>query len=73
MAELEEAEAWCLGGGEDFELVLALERTWAQALVTALPGSGVIGSLVAGPGGEVGWFGVDGGEGIAAEGYRHFG
>jgi thiamine-monophosphate kinase len=74
MAELEEAEAWCLGGGEDFELVLALERTWAQALVTALPGSGVIGSLVAGPGGEVSWFGVDdGGERIGAEGYRHFG
>ena len=45
MAELAEAEAWCLGGGEDFELVLALEPAWAAAVVAALPGSQVIGHL----------------------------
>jgi thiamine-monophosphate kinase len=55
MAALAEAEGWCLGGGEDFELVLALEPTWATALVGSLPGSGVIGALVAGPAGEVRW------------------
>jgi thiamine-monophosphate kinase len=73
MAALTEAEAWCLGGGEDFELVLALEPTWARALVAALPGSGVIGALVAGPGGEVRWSAAGGGERIRAEGFRHFG
>ncbi|MFN9621345.1 MAG: thiamine-phosphate kinase [Cyanobacteriota bacterium] len=72
MAGLENGEAWCLGGGEDFELVLALEPTWARALVAALPGSGVIGALVAGPGGEVRWSAAGGGERIAAEGFRHF-
>jgi thiamine-monophosphate kinase len=47
MAELAEAEAWCLGGGEDFELVLALEPAWAATVVAALPGSQVIGHLSA--------------------------
>jgi thiamine-monophosphate kinase len=70
-ARLAEAEAWCLGGGEDFELVLALEPGWAAALVAALPGSGVIGALVAGPGGEVRW--SEGGAVIEVRGYRHFG
>jgi thiamine-monophosphate kinase len=73
MAALENGEAWCLGGGEDFELVLALEPTWARALVAALPGSCVIGALVAGPSGEVRWSAAGGGERIAAEGFRHFG
>jgi thiamine-monophosphate kinase len=73
MAALEQGEAWCLGGGEDFELVLALEPTWARALVAALPGSGVIGALEAGPGGEVRWSAAGGGERIGAEGFRHFG
>jgi thiamine-monophosphate kinase len=45
MAALPQAEAWCLGGGEDFELVLALEPRWALALMAALPGSRVIGRL----------------------------
>jgi thiamine-monophosphate kinase len=74
MAARAEAEAWCLGGGEDFELVLALEPAWARALVAALPGSGVIGELVAGPGSEVRWSGR-GGEGgpIQGQGYSHFG
>ena len=30
---LEKAEHWCLYGGEDFELVLALEPRWAEALI----------------------------------------
>ena len=46
MAPLADAERWCLNGGEDFELVLALEPTWAERLCAALPGCQVIGELV---------------------------
>jgi thiamine-monophosphate kinase len=74
MAALPQAEAWCLGGGEDFELVLALEPGWAAALVAALPGANLIGELVAGLPGALGWsdgapwpIGAD-----AASGYSHF-
>jgi thiamine-monophosphate kinase len=45
MADLPQAEAWCLGGGEDFELVLALAPAWAEALVEQLVGAQVIGRL----------------------------
>lgn len=48
MATLPEAERWCLAGGEDFELVLALEATWAERLLALLPGCRRIGHLVAG-------------------------
>jgi thiamine-monophosphate kinase len=41
------AEDWCLWGGEDFELVLALEPAWAAALVEQLPGTRCIGRLEA--------------------------
>jgi thiamine-monophosphate kinase len=75
MAGLPRAEVWCLEGGEDFELVLALEPAWAEALAAALPGSGVIGELLAGPAGALGWGGSAGqeDEAIASGGYRHFG
>ena len=73
MAGLPEAQAWCLGGGEDFELVLALEPAWAQTLLEVLPGSSRIGELVTGEAGALGW--SDGGawphEG-AGSGYSHF-
>ena len=69
MAGLPQAQDWCLGGGEDFELVLALEPAWAWALVAALPGSGVIGALVEGPRGELHW---SEGDSVAVSGYRHF-
>jgi thiamine-monophosphate kinase len=87
MAGLADAEAWCLAGGEDFELVLALEPRWAEALLATLPGSAVVGALVAGVAGELRWS-ASGGEGddgsrgggaasagevIAVKGYRHFG
>ena len=73
MATLAEAEGWCLAGGEDFELVLALEPAWARALVAALPGSGVIGALVAGPAGELRWASPKGeGDRIEPRGYSHF-
>jgi thiamine-monophosphate kinase len=55
MAGLPAAEAWCLGGGEDFELVLALNPVWAEALIAALPGATRIGELVEGPAGNLGW------------------
>jgi thiamine-monophosphate kinase len=45
MADLPQAERWCLGGGEDFELVLALAPAWAEALVEQLEGAQVIGRL----------------------------
>ncbi|MEB3259720.1 MAG: thiamine-phosphate kinase [Cyanobacteriota bacterium] len=74
MATLAEAEGWCLAGGEDFELVLALEPAWARALVATLPGSGVIGALVAGPAGELRWASpVGDGDRIEPKGYSHFG
>jgi thiamine-monophosphate kinase len=66
-----------LGGGEDFELVLALAPAWAEALVAALPGARAIGELVAGEAGALGWTGGEAwsqGEGktAASSGYRHF-
>lgn len=45
MAGLAQAESWCLSGGEDFELVLALDPSWAQALQSAVPGARLIGML----------------------------
>ena len=77
MAALPQAEAWCLGGGEDFELVLALEPAWAESLIAALPGTTRIGELVAGEAGALGWSDGaawsrgDGGS-AAASGYSHF-
>ena len=78
MAALAEAEAWCLSGGEDFELVLTLEPGWAAAMEAALPSASRIGELVVGVAGELGW--SDGGawsrgnrgDGSATCGYRHF-
>jgi thiamine-monophosphate kinase len=77
MAALPQAEAWCLGGGEDFELVLALEPVWAVALIAALPGTTRIGELVTGEAGALGWidgtpwYTGDGGR-AASSGYSHF-
>ena len=45
MAGLDEALAWCLAGGEDFELVLALEPSWAEELQARVSGSRLIGRL----------------------------
>ena len=74
MAALPEAQAWCLSGGEDFELVLALEPGWADALLQALPGATRIGELISGEPGGLGW--SDGGRwpGVASTGlgYQHF-
>ena len=77
MAGLPQAEAWCLGGGEDFELVLALEPAWADALIAALPGTTRIGKLVAGKTGSLGWsdgapWGPGAGGNSVASGYSHF-
>ncbi len=77
MAGLPQAAAWCLGGGEDFELVLALEPLWAEALIAALPSTTRIGELVAGEAGALGWsdgapWGAGDGGSVAASGYSHF-
>ena len=75
MAALPPALNWCLNGGEDFELVLALEPTWAQMVLAALPGSSLIGELVTGEPGQLGW--ADGtawdtDNAASAPGYSHF-
>ena len=77
MVGLPQAAAWCLGGGEDFELVLALQPPWAEALIAALPGTSRIGELVAGQAGALGWsdgapWGQGDGGSAAASGYSHF-
>lgn len=70
LAPLAQAEAWCLGGGEDFELVLTLPPAWCEAFLHALPGSTAIGRLVPGPG-QVLW--AETGESVTPNlGYRHF-
>ncbi|WP_341883492.1 thiamine-phosphate kinase [Synechococcus sp. UW140] len=43
-------EPWCLDGGEDFELVLALDPLWADNFVAQLPGAQCIGWLGDKPG-----------------------
>lgn len=55
MAPLDGAESWCLGGGEDFELVLALPPAWADALAMRLAGVHPIGELVAASPGTLNW------------------
>jgi thiamine-monophosphate kinase len=56
LAKLGEGETWCLGGGEDFELVLALDPAWAEALIKALPQASRIGSLETAQGpGSLAW------------------
>jgi len=77
MAGLPDAETWCLGGGEDFELVLALAPAWAEALIAALPGATRIGELVAGDEGVLGWsdgtpWSAGEGKNGAGSGYSHF-
>jgi thiamine-monophosphate kinase len=72
LAQLEAGERWCLGGGEDFELVLSLPPSWAEALLKALPGASRIGSLVEAVPGLVRW--QESGEPLAAteSGFTHF-
>jgi thiamine-monophosphate kinase len=73
MAGLAHAETWCLQGGEDFELVLALEPGWAETLLASLPGTQRIGTLVAGDPGGLGWAdGAPWAPGEAGGGYSHF-
>lgn len=71
MEALNEAASWCLSGGEDFELVLALDPGWAQQLILTLPGTRRIGSL-AGGAGVLRW--AEGGSPLtgAAAGFTHF-
>ena len=75
LAELPQGEAWCLAGGEDFELVLALEPAWAKALLAALPGASPIGALAAGsadqPPDPVAWLQGDA-PCPASSGFTHF-
>ena len=38
-------QRWCLGGGEDFELVVTLPQAWAQAWIHAQPSSRQVGVI----------------------------
>jgi thiamine-monophosphate kinase len=71
MVALPQAEAWCLGGGEDFELVLALPGAWAEALVATLPDSRPFGELAAGNPGGLLWS-RGGVVQAACGGYQHY-
>lgn len=76
MAALPEAERWCLDGGEDFELVLALEPAWADALMECLPGTTAIGRLESGGRADhLGWSDGSPWPGAASgiAGFQHFG
>lgn len=72
LARLPMAEQWCLNGGEDFELVLALEPAWAQALLATLAGCHCIGTLVGDAHQGVCW--TESGQPVSAGpgGYSHF-
>jgi len=74
LAQLPQGEAWCLAGGEDFELVLALTPAWGKALLAALPGSQRIGQLIrasaSAPAGSLCWQGSK--QPLEAAGYSHF-
>jgi thiamine-monophosphate kinase len=72
MAKLPFAQAWGLGGGEDFELVLALKPAWAMGLVEGLPGASRIGELVPATPGLVRWSPGGAPLGPSAIGYTHF-
>lgn len=73
MAGLAQAQHWCLCGGEDFELVLALEPAWAEALLSELPGSRRIGRLTASDAaGLIGWQDPDLAFPEDAVGFCHF-
>ncbi|MCP9927126.1 thiamine-phosphate kinase [Cyanobium sp. CH-040] len=74
MAALPEALDWCLGGGEDFELILALEAAWAEALVARLPGAQIIGELAerSQEGRAIGWLGDAEAFPASAAGFTHF-
>ncbi|MEB3173330.1 MAG: thiamine-phosphate kinase [Cyanobacteriota bacterium] len=71
MAALPQAESWCLAGGEDFELVLALAPEPARGLCRALPGSRLVGRLESGEP-QVVW--ADNGQPVRAAqpGFAHF-
>ena len=72
MAALPNARDWCLAGGEDFELVLALAPAWAAALCQLLPGCRPVGVLEPGRAEVPRW---SNGDPITPElgGYQHFG
>ncbi|MCT0208980.1 thiamine-phosphate kinase [Synechococcus sp. CS-1332] len=67
------SEDWCLWGGEDFELVLALEPAWAAALEERLPGARCIGHLDALQAeGPLIWSGGGGAIPPPSAGFQHF-
>jgi len=73
MASLPQGVDWCLSGGEDFELVLALAPAWAERLVERLPGAAPIGALVEAAGPErLHWAGSGEPLRSGADAFSHF-
>jgi thiamine-monophosphate kinase len=74
MERMDCAETWCLAGGEDFELLLALDSAWADALMQQLPGCHLVGRLVAADGNEdsTGWLNSPEQFPMNVVGYSHF-
>lgn len=76
MTQLNQAETWCLAGGEDFELVLALEPAWAERWLAALPSGRAIGILTEAPttpgNDQVGWLGESDPLPAGNSGFCHF-
>ena len=65
----EQWDHWCLSGGEDFELVLALPPAWARAWQSSMPGSHCLGRMTAEPD-RIIW--NDGSSLTLNSGYDHF-
>lgn len=75
MASLPQARSWCLAGGEDFELLLALKPTWARALCAQQHGCRLVGELrlpAAAGSPPVVWSGSGATVEVAGGAYRHF-
>ena len=62
-------DQWCLSGGEDFELVLALPPLWAKAWQEAMPGCHCLGQVTAEPN-RIVW--EDGSPVLISGGFQHY-
>ena len=64
-------DRWCMTGGEDFELVLSLPEDWAEAWLSALPGSQRFGRITANPDSLI-WSGDHAAVELSGSGFDHY-
>lgn len=64
-------DRWCMTGGEDFELVLSLPEDWAEAWLSALPGSQRFGRITANPDSLI-WSGDHAAVELSGSGFNHY-